>query len=162
MTREEEKKLPWQDRLVLDFCRVGVAGLARTAPGTWGSLLALLLAPWLFLPLPLWGRAVLLLLIFVLGALAAGKAERLLHKQDPGEVVIDELLGLWLVLLPFEHVSVWMGLAALGLFRLFDIAKPWPVGASEHWLPAGWGIMIDDALAGGLGCLCLAVLVWLI
>lgn len=160
MTREEEKKLPWQDRLVLDFCRVGVAGLARTAPGTWGSLLALLLAPWLFLPLPLWGRAALLLLIFVLGALAAGKAERLLHKQDPGEVVIDELLGLWLVLLPFEHVSVWMGLAALGLFRLFDIAKPWPVGASEHWLPAGWGIMIDDALAGGLGCLCLAVLVW--
>ena len=162
MTREEEKKMPWQDRLVLDFCRVGVAGLARTAPGTWGSLLALLLAPWLFLPLPLWGRAALLVLIFVLGALAAGKAERLLHKQDPGEVVIDELLGLWLVLLPFEHVSVWMGLAALGLFRLFDIAKPWPVGASEHWLPAGWGIMIDDALAGGLACLCLAALVWLV
>jgi phosphatidylglycerophosphatase A len=162
MTKEEEKKLPWQDRLVLDFCRVGVAGLARTAPGTWGSLLALLLAPWLFLPLPLWGRAGLLLLIFVLGALAASRAELLLHKQDPGEVVIDELLGLWLVLLPFEHVSVWMGLAALGLFRLFDIAKPWPVGASEHWLPAGWGIMIDDAFAGGLACLCLAVLVWLL
>ncbi|MDD2967332.1 MAG: phosphatidylglycerophosphatase A [Desulfovibrionaceae bacterium] len=162
MTREEEKALPLGDRLVLDFCRVGVAGLARTAPGTWGSFLALLLAPWLFLPLPLWGRALLLAGIFVLGALAAGRAEQLLHKQDPGEVVIDELLGVWLVLLPFTQPTVWMGLAAFGLFRLFDIAKPWPVGASEHWLPAGWGIMLDDALAGVLACACLAVLVWLV
>lgn len=82
-----------RDACILAFCRLGVAGLAPKAPGTWGTALACLLAPFLFLPLDMGGRALVLLLLFVLGALAATRAEKLLGRKDPGEVVIDELVG---------------------------------------------------------------------
>ncbi|MDO5484559.1 MAG: phosphatidylglycerophosphatase A, partial [Desulfovibrionaceae bacterium] len=78
----------------------------------------------------------------------------------PGEVVIDELLGLWLALLPFATADWGLMLAAFAFFRVFDIAKPWPVGASENWLPAGYGIMLDDAFAGLWAMLCLGSLHW--
>lgn len=149
------------DTWILAFCRLGVAGLAPRAPGTWGTALACLLAPFVFLPLsPVW-RATLLALLFVLGGLAATRAETLLGRKDPGEVVIDELVGVWLVLLPFERPSFWLVLAAFAFFRLFDIAKPWPVRASENWLPAGFGVMLDDVLAGLWALLCVGLLVWL-
>jgi phosphatidylglycerophosphatase A len=76
-------------------------------------------------------------------------------------VVIDELVGVWLVLLPFPHPSFFLVLAAFVLFRIFDIAKPWPVKASEDWLPAGYGVMIDDVVAGLWALLCLSVLAWM-
>ena len=63
-----------RDACILAFCRLGVAGLAPKAPGTWGTALACLLAPFLFLPLDMGGRALVLLLLFVLGALAATMA----------------------------------------------------------------------------------------
>lgn len=136
------------DRLILLFCRVGPAGLSPKAPGTMGSLAAILAAPVLFLPLPLLGRVTALALLFVLGGLAGSRAERLLGRKDPGEVVIDEVLGQWLTILPHSDLSWWELLLALGLFRLFDIMKPWPIRASENWLPGGFGIMLDDVLAG--------------
>ena len=134
------------DKLILSFCRMGVAGLDPKAPGTWGTAIACLLAPYIFLPLSLPWRAVLLVVIFVVGGLASTRAEHLLERKDPGEVVIDELVGVWLVL------------AAFAFFRLFDICKPWPVRASENWLPAGFGIMIDDVVAGVWALLCVALL----
>ncbi len=80
--------------------------------------------------------------------MAATRGEQLLGRKDPGEIVIDELLGMWLVLLPFTRPG-WgtIGLAFL-LFRVFDMWKPWPVHASESWLPDGYGVMIDDVMAG--------------
>lgn len=66
-------------------------------------------------------------------------------------MVIDELVGVWLVLLPFARPGFGLVLAAFAFFRLFDILKPWPVRASETWLPAGFGVMIDDVLAGPVG-----------
>ena len=63
-------------------------------------------------------------------------------------MVIDELLGLWIVLCPFAVAPWWLVGLAFVLFRLFDITKPWPVKASETWLPGGYGVMIDDAVAG--------------
>ncbi|MGE9986552.1 phosphatidylglycerophosphatase A family protein [Desulfovibrio sp. SGI.169] len=148
----------FQDACILAFCRLGVAGLAPKAPGTWGTALACLLAPFLFLPLGMGGRVLLLLSLFVLGALAATRAEKLLNRKDPGEVVIDELVGVWLVLLPFADPGFWLAAAAFGFFRIFDIAKPWPVRASERWLPDGFGVMLDDALAGCWALLCVAAL----
>lgn len=150
-----------RDAWILAFCRLGVAGLAPRAPGTWGTALACLLAPFVFLPLSPGWRAVLLALLFVLGGLAASRAETLLGRKDPGEVVIDELVGVWLVLLPFERPGFWLVLAAFAFFRLFDIAKPWPVRASEDWLPAGFGVMLDDVLAGLWALLCVGLLAWL-
>lgn len=135
------------DALVLGFCRLGVAGLSPVLPGTCGSALAAVLAPFLFLPLPLPLRIFLLLILFLLGGMAATRAERILGRSDPGEVVIDELVGVWLVLLPFAQPGWWRIGVAFLLFRLFDMTKPWPVRASEHWLPGGYGVMIDDVLA---------------
>lgn len=142
--------------LCLFICRLGVVGLARRAPGTWGSAAAALLAPIWFLPLSLPARATVLAAIFIAGALAAGRAERLLNRKDPPQVVVDELLGMWLTLLPFHTASLSMLGAGFILFRLFDIWKPGPVRASEHWMRGGFGVMLDDAVAGGMAMLCLA------
>ena len=151
----------FSDAAVLCFCRLGVAGLDPKAPGTWGTALACLLAPYLFLPLgPVW-RVLVLLALFVLGGRAATRAEQILERRDPGEVVIDELVGVWLVLLPFARPGFGLVLAAFAFFRLFDILKPWPVRASETWLPAGFGVMIDDVLAGLWALVCVALLRWL-
>lgn len=146
------------DHAALHFCRLGGAGLAPSAPGTWGTAVAVLLAPILFFPLPLMGRIFVLVGLFILGGLAASRAELLLGRSDPGEVVIDELLGLWLVLLPFYEPTLPLLVAAFLLFRFFDILKPWPVSASELWLPGGFGVMIDDVVAGALAMLCLILL----
>ncbi len=135
-------------RASMEFCTLVLPGRIPFMPGTWGSLAAVLLAPWLFLPLPLWGRILALLLLFVLGGLAATVVERRLGTADPGRVIIDEVLGQWLVFLPFANCGFWELAAGLALFRLFDIAKPPPIRSSEHWLPEGFGVMLDDVLAG--------------
>ncbi len=135
------------DKLILAFCRLGFAGLSPIMPGTCGSAVAAVLAPFLFLPLPFAARVVVLALVFWAGGIASSRAERILGCKDPGQVVIDELLGVWLVLLPFSDPG-WMKIGiAFVLFRIFDMWKPWPVHASENWLPGGFGIMIDDVMA---------------
>lgn len=145
------------DTLVLAFCRLGIAGLSKWAPGTCGTFLALLVAPWLFQPLGFWPRVFLLAVIFVVGSLASTRAEHLLGCKDPGSVVVDELLGSWIAILPFAQGNVWLLVAAFVLFRIIDIAKPWPVNASETWLPDGWGVMIDDAVGGVMTMIILLV-----
>ncbi len=135
------------DGLVLAFCRLGCAGLSPILPGTCGSLLATLAAPFLFLPLSLPLRVAVLLVLFWLGALAATRAERLLGQSDPSEVVIDELVGVWMVLLPLQVLGWRQIFTVFVLFRFFDMCKFWPVRASEGWLPAGYGVMIDDIFA---------------
>lgn len=140
--------MPLSDRLVLAFCRVEPFGLSPKAPGTMGSLAAIMLAPFIFMPFSLPVRLGILAVIFVLGGFAASRAEQILGKEDPGCVVIDEVLGQWIALLPFASLLWWEFAIAFALFRLFDIAKPWPVKASEDWLPGGFGIMIDDVFAG--------------
>lgn len=158
------------DEIVLGVARLGPAGLSPKAPGTVGSAVAVLVAPWLFLPLsPLWRLAVLAG-FFVVGGLCSGRAERLLGRKDPSSVVVDELVGQWIALLPLglmplrdmpgpvlgpAAAPVLLLAAGFGLFRLFDIWKPGPVDASQDWLPGGWGIMIDDVLAGGFALVAL-------
>ena len=160
------------DSLMLHISRLGPIGLVPKAPGTAGSFASMLLAPFLFLPLSLGGRLVLLAIIFVLGGIAAGRAEILLGRQDPGCVIIDELVGQWIAMLGLGHFTATSGwhdalflLVPFLLFRLFDIWKPWPVHASENWLPRGWGIMIDDVLAGLWAlifvCIIHALILWL-
>ena len=148
---------PWE-KIVLCYSRVGGAGLCPAGPGTAGSAVAAITAHWLFLPLPLPARLAVLLGVFLTGALAAGMAERLLGRADPGEVVIDELLGVWLVLFPFQESDWRLLLAAFIFFRIFDIWKPGPIRASEDWLPGGYGIMIDDVMAAIPALLCVSIL----
>mgnify|MGYP001696936434 CR=1 FL=1 len=82
------------DKLILAFCRLGFAGLSPIMPGTCGSALAAVLAPFLFIPLPFVARIVVLVLVFWIGGMAATRGEQILGYKDPGEIVIDELLGM--------------------------------------------------------------------
>ena len=143
---------------ILGFCRLGFAGLSPKAPGTCGTALACLLAPVFFLPLAFGGCLLLLTALFTLGGLAATRAEIILGRKDPGEIVIDELVGVWLVLLPFAQAGFGLVLAAFAFFRLFDIWKPWPVRRAEYWLDDGFGVMADDVVAGLWALACVAAL----
>jgi phosphatidylglycerophosphatase A len=149
------------DRLALLVSGLGPIGRMPYAQGTWGSAAAVLVAPFVFFPLPLLVRLLVLAIVFYIGARAAGRTEVVLGRKDPGHVVIDELVGQWLTFLPLAAPSPFELVAGFFLFRLFDIVKPPPVRASEHWLPGGYGVMIDDVLAGVYACLCLLVLIWL-
>ncbi|MDZ7762389.1 MAG: phosphatidylglycerophosphatase A [Desulfovermiculus sp.] len=128
---------------------LGPVGRIPFAPGTWGSLAAVLATPWIFSPLPLLWRIPFLAALFFFGSWAAGAAEKVLGLKDPGSVVIDECMGQFVVFAFLtQQPGVWHLGAGFVLFRLFDICKPWPVVASETWLPSGFGIMLDDVLAG--------------
>ena len=143
-----DKKLSLTDTILVNIATLWIAGRGPKAPGTWGSLVAMFLAPFVFLPLPVLYRIGVLAVIFVLGSLAASRAETVMGQKDPGCVVIDELLGLWVCYLLFAQLSPLLLVAGFVLFRVFDIAKPWPVRASETWLPGGWSVMLDDVFAG--------------
>ena len=125
------------------------SGLIPGAPGTAGSLAALL--PWLALrELPWPCYLVALALAFALGIWACDWAVRVLKIADPGAVVWDEFVGQWLALAPllFMPRPWWWIFAGFILFRIFDIAKPWPVSWADAQVHGGFGVMLDDALAG--------------
>lgn len=120
------------------------AGFAPKAPGTFGSAVGLLL--WWLLPASPVVQFVAIVVVFAVGAWSGSMAERHFGKSDPGQVVIDEVLG--------QLITMWMnpvgwGGALLGflLFRLMDIVKPYPANRLEA-LHGGLGIMADDAMAG--------------
>ncbi len=121
-------------------------GYLRPAPGTWGSLAALPVGIYVLNFFGWQALLVLCLATFFIGVWASGYYAGCNNKKDPSEVVIDEVTGQWLALV-FVAPLLWELIAAFALFRLFDIAKPWLIGRLER-LPAGWGIMSDDMLAG--------------
>lgn len=134
-------------------------GFSPVAPGTAGSLGALA-AAWLlhrWAAPPMWAYAVLALALWLPAAWAAGAVARSRGAEDPGLVVVDEVVGQWIALAPAGSFSLWEAGAAFFLFRLFDILKPWPVANAER-LPGGWGIVADDALAGVYAALALSAL----
>jgi phosphatidylglycerophosphatase A len=121
------------------------AGYSPIAPGTAGSLVGLLLF-WPLAGLPFAWLAGLTAALFVLGVAAGSRVARRVGLEDPGLVVVDEIVGMWISLffVPFTPANV---VAAFLLFRGMDIAKPYPAADLEH-LPGGWGIMADDVMAG--------------
>ncbi|MCC6006368.1 MAG: phosphatidylglycerophosphatase A [Rhodobacteraceae bacterium] len=135
------------------------AGLLPAAPGTWGSLAALPVG-W---ALHLWAGPAGLLLGIVLatgiGWWATAQVMAATDDPDPSEVVIDEVAGQWIALLPLSLLAPaavaadaaaipWVGLVlAFALFRLFDIWKPGPIGMADR-MHTPWGLMLDDLLAG--------------
>jgi phosphatidylglycerophosphatase A len=132
-------------------------GLLKPGPGTWGSLAATTI--WYFAlraaHLNGWIASTVTLLgvlaVAAIGIPAGTIVERECGNEDPGFVVIDEVAGQWIVLavtpLEWRHA-----LLAFGLFRLFDIVKPWPARQLER-LHGGAGIMFDDLAAGFWGLL---------
>ena len=94
---------------------------------------------------------------FIAGVWAAGAMGKMTDSDDPSEVVIDEVAGMWIALLgaPISGPHL---LSAFLLFRLFDIWKPGPSDRLQN-LPGGWGIMADDVAAGAVAGLLVALLV---
>lgn len=143
-------------------------GYVRPAPGTWGSVVAL---PWGWLLHVLGGFPLLLLAIFagfVKGWWATSVMTKDSDDHDPSEIVVDEVVGQWIALLPLSYpawsmgidiLALWPGwIAAFALFRLFDILKPGPVGWADRRGDA-LGVMLDDVIAGvfaAIGVLLLA------
>lgn len=123
------------------------AGLVPKAPGTAGSLVALL--PWWFLlrGLPPGGYLAVLGAGFLLGVWACAVCDRRLGRHDLGALVWDEVIGMWIALFAAPQAWWWM-LAGFALFRLFDIWKPWPVRWADRRVHGGLGVMLDDVVAG--------------
>jgi phosphatidylglycerophosphatase A len=121
-------------------------GLLPIAPGTWATPLGLGLA-WC-LSLVTWPVSLAVLAaVFVIGIWASRRAAARLGREDPPEVVIDEVVGmavgLWLV-----PITWWTLVAGFFLFRAVDIFKPWPINVLDQRLGGGLGIMVDDVAAG--------------
>jgi phosphatidylglycerophosphatase A len=122
-------------------------GYCPIAPGTAGSIAGLAVhAALRATGAPSWLDAAAIVALFATGAWAASIAERHFGRDDPGPVVVDEVMGM-LVSLAFVPVGAGGALAGFVLFRLFDVVKPWPAGRLEA-LPGGLGVMSDDAMAG--------------
>lgn len=121
------------------------SGLAPRAPGTFGTLAALPLHL-LLAGLPPAAHLTAIVLLFGLGTWACGEVSRRLGAHDPGGVVIDEIVAFLLVLWMVPPTPAAWG-AAFVLFRLFDIAKPWPIGWLDRRVRGGLGVMLDDLAA---------------
>jgi len=147
-------------RLAVFVATAGYCGYFPIAPGTAGSaagLIVYLLVWWTRAPLV---EMALIALTFGAGTWAATHAERFFGGIDPGQVVIDEVLGM-LITLAFIPAGWTAALAGFVLFRIFDVIKPYPANRLEKF-HGGFGIMADDAMAGVYANLALRALMWLL
>ena len=119
-------------------------GKLPVAPGSFGSLGTLLL--WLLLPVSYSIQLSVLVFLFILGVYSSERVAEYMDDHDPSEVVIDEAVGMGISLFMLPHSFV-LYLLAFVLFRIFDIFKPSFIYQIQE-LPGGWGIMLDDVLAG--------------
>lgn len=134
------------------------AGLSSFAPGTVGTLAAIPL--WVGLSfLPLGSYLLFLLIASLFGIWVCGKASRELNVHDHGGIVWDEFVGLWITLIaiPLTLTNLLLGFL---LFRLLDIIKPWPIRVIDQKVSGGFGIMLDDMIAGGMAAIILHSLLW--
>lgn len=152
-------------RLVIDCATLGPLGRKLPAPGTWGSAAGLLYFLVCYqragIGATLAGSAVAAYLAVGL----CGEAEVRMRRQDPGEVVLDEVIAIPLCFLGWRTLlgaaPPWaLLLAGFALFRLFDILKPFGIKRLQA-LPGGWGVVADDVAAALAACATLHVGVWL-
>ena len=121
------------------------AGLSPKAPGTVGSLLALVPA-WLMLNLSWPSQLAIALAICGLGVFICGASARELGVHDHPGIVFDEIAAMLLLVPLIPDGAGWL-LAGFVLFRAFDIGKPWPIRDIDHRMTGGAGIMLDDLIA---------------
>ena len=142
------------------------SGKSPKAPGTMGTLAALPFAYALHMLLGIEALLIATLVITVLGVWVCDRYMEIhnLH-HDPGEIVIDEVAGIWLTIsaMPLWYVvpdyePVWViYLAAFVAFRFFDIVKPWPISWADKKIKGGLGVMVDDVLAAIMALIVLGV-----
>ncbi len=121
------------------------AGLVPFAPGTAGTFVGVLICL-IFLPFPWIIRLTAVLALLALSVYVAQQAENIYQKKDDQRIVIDEIIGFQITMLPVE-INILNICAGFVLFRIFDIVKPFPIKNLQR-LPGGWGIVADDVAAG--------------
>ena len=122
-------------------------GLIPVAPGTFGSILGIVLFLVLtHLNLPIFWFSLLILILYFFSYLAVQSTLNAVKRSDPGEIVIDEVLGMMLVMMTIPPDPKWIFLAFI-LFRIFDIFMPWPINQVDSKLKNALGVMLDDFIA---------------
>ena len=156
MEKSANDSRPLLGLAVATVCGVGYAPVA---PGTFGSAAGLLL--WWLLPASPVVQSVAIVALFIVGSWSGNVAERHFGRTDPGQVVIDEVMGMLITL--FLNPVGWGGaMAAFFIFRVFDVIKPYPANRFERF-HGGVGVMADDAMAAVYANLVLrAALYWVI
>lgn len=166
--------IPFKDLNVLDklcyFLGVGLgSGLSPKAPGTAGSFLVLFFTPlWMYIGTD--PTLAVIIIAAIIGIPICGRTAQLMGVHDDGRIVWDEFVGQSMVFIPmlalgklttFDGMTLINILIAFGLFRLFDVWKPWPIRYFDRSVHGGFGIMFDDILAGLMAALVMwGYLVW--
>lgn len=151
------QNMSWIDRCIV-FCGVGFgSGLLPKAPGTFGSAFALLFIP-LWLCFGFYPSLLSIFVMSVIGIFICGHTAKVLNVHDDGRIVWDEFAGQSITLLPliyFQQLSLFWILIGFILFRIFDVWKPWPIRVIDRQVDGGFGIMLDDLIAGLWAAICI-------
>jgi len=147
--------------IVTAIATLGVGKIPK-APGTWGSLLSVLIWWALFSLFPdsfqfPETHFYMIIVAFFIGWLATHCYEKWNNRHDPKEVVVDELIGMWITLFAAPRI-LWVYALGFLFFRLFDIWKPFPIGWIDRKVPGALGTILDDVVAG----LFAWILLWLV
>ena len=151
--------MSWVQRFIV-FCGVGFgSGLAPKAPGTFGSAFALLFTPiWFYLGFS--GSVIAITIMSLIGIWICGKTAQIIQVHDDGRIVWDEFAGQSIALLPLIYFNLhelqWI-VIGFALFRLFDVWKPWPIRIADQKVDGGFGIMLDDIIAGLWAAICITI-----
>ena len=137
------------------------SGMSPIMPGTMGSAMAIPL--WLLFdglqPFLYW---VLIVVAFIFGCFLCQKTSDDTQTHDSGHIVWDEFVGMWITLFFIPQISVlWIAIAFVA-FRVFDMAKPWPIRWFDKRVPGGFGIMVDDMIAAIFSSLTVYALTFII
>ncbi|MCO8068286.1 phosphatidylglycerophosphatase A [Acinetobacter schindleri] len=149
--------MSWPERCIV-FCGVGFgSGLAPKAPGTFGSAFALLFVP-IWLAIGFSNTILAIIIMSLVGIWICGRTADLMGVHDDGRIVWDEFAGQSITFLPLLYLNemswTW-ALVGFALFRLFDVWKPWPIRVIDRQIDGGFGIMLDDIIAGLWAALCI-------
>lgn len=155
--------MSWFNRCIV-FCGVGFgSGLAPKAPGTFGSAFALLFVPiWLSLGFNL--SLIAILIMSLVGIYICGQTAKVIDVHDDGRIVWDEFAGQSITFLPLLYLQQMNWMWVIGgfiLFRIFDVWKPWPIRVIDRQVHGGFGIMLDDIIAGVWAALCTLIIIHL-
>lgn len=134
-------------------------GYIPLASGTFGTLWGLPIFFWLSAQ-SLWFQVLFIIGSIGLAILLAGQAEKIWNRKDPSQVVIDEIVG-YLTAMAGMPFSWTMAVSGFFIFRIMDVLKPFPIRKIDQGLPGGWGIVLDDVLAGVYSQIILRILVYL-
>jgi len=149
----------FQRQLIIKFLASGfLTGYFPVAPGTIGSLVGIL-ACFFLQDVPFTIYAIVVILILIAGIYIAGEAEKIYQTKDSSHIVIDEIAGIFFtfIYLPKGISFLLVGFLA---FRFFDIFKPFPIRLIDEKIKGGWGIMLDDVLAGIFANLLIRLIGW--